>query len=89
MTDKALAFAKHYDIFCRASGSMKTSVIFFDKEALNWDEAIPQTLDFFSAEAAAYKAAKALTDEQLIEYINRKLIDTCEEGDDLLILFDN
>ena len=89
MTEKALAFAKHYDIFCRASGSMKTSVVFFDKETLSWDEAIPGMLDFFAAEAAAYKAAKGLTDEQLLEYFNRKLIETCEKGDDLLIIFEN
>ena len=89
MTEKALAFAKHYDIFCRAAGTMKTSVIFFDKEKLTWDEAIPQTLDFFSAEAAAYKATKGLNDEQLLEYIRSKLVETCEEGDDLLIIFED
>lgn len=89
MTEKALAFAKHYDIFCRAAGTMKTSVVFFDRENLTWDEAIPQTLDFFADEAAAFKDAKGLTDEQLLEYINCKLVETCEKGDDLLILFEN
>ena len=89
MTEKALAFAKHYDIFCRAAGSKKTSVVFFDKANLTWDEAIPGMLDFFADEAAEYKAAKGLTDDQLKDYINYKLIETCEKGDDLVIIFDN
>ena len=89
MSDKAFAFAKHYDIFFRAAGSMKTAVVFFDRENLTWDEAIPGMLDFFAVEAAAYKAANGLTDEQLLEYINGKLIETCEKGDDLAIIFDN
>lgn len=88
MTEKALAFAKHYDIFCRTPGPKKTAMVFFDREALTWDEAIPGMLDFFADEAAAYKAAKGLTDTQLLEYINGKLIETCEKGDDLVIIFD-
>ena len=89
MTEKALAFAKHYDIFCRAAGTMWTYTLQFDKKALNWNVDIPGVLEFFAPIAEDYKTAHSMTDEQLLDYINSKLVETCEKGDDLLILFEN
>ena len=89
MTPESIAFAKHYDIFCRVANTMKTYTLAFNKKKLNWDDNIPDMLnDFFSAEAAAFKAAKGLTDEQLVDYINDKLITACKNEDDLLIIFE-
>ena len=87
MSEKAGRFAMHYDIFCRAPNTMWTYTLKFDKKKLNWDDNIPDMLEFLSPYADAYKKAKNLTDEQLKDYVGSMLIKTCEDEDDLLILF--
>lgn len=88
MSDKARRFARHYDIFCREANTLKTYQMSFDEIECNWDKDIPDMLEFFSVAATRFKHAKGLTDEQLIAYINDRLVETCEAADDdLLILF--
>ena len=87
MSPKAKSFAIHYDIFCRAANTMLTYTLKFNKIELNWDDNILDMLEFLSPYADAYKKAKGLTDEQLKDYVESMLIKTCEDKDDLLILF--
>lgn len=87
MSEKAKSFAIHYDIFCRAANTMWTYTLKFNKKKLNWDDNIPDMLEFLAPYSEAYKEANNLTDEQLKDYVDSMLIKTCEDEDDLLILF--
>ena len=88
MSEKAKSFAIRYDIFCRAANTMWTYTLKFNKIKLNWDDNIPDMLEFFAPYADTYKKAKNLTDEPFKAYVDSMLIKTCEDEDDLLILFE-